>query len=260
MTKVSVVTISYNQSGFLKECLLSVLAQDYPDIEYIVVDPGSTDGSREIISSYSENISKVIFEPDQGPADGLNAGFRCATGDIYYYLNADDRVLPGAISEAVKIFESRPDTDILIGNGYQIDANGKIQRRLRSSTWSLKAYAYAVACAIQQATFFRAAAFSVAGGFNIQNRTCWDGELLVDMVSKGASISKVNCDWGEFRIYPDSISGSGGNRINYMADQRRIRKKYWGASRDHLITYLDYSTGLVFEAEPLACYCHHSGP
>ncbi len=77
--KVSVVTISYNQAEFLEQCIRSVIEQDYDDIEYIVVDPGSTDGSRDIIEKYHDYIDHIIFEPDCGPADGLNKGFAHAT-------------------------------------------------------------------------------------------------------------------------------------------------------------------------------------
>jgi glycosyltransferase involved in cell wall biosynthesis len=86
--KVSIVTISYNQCAFLERAIQSVLAQNYPEVEYIVVDPGSTDGSRDIIERYRSRISKLILEPDKGPVDGLNKGFSVATGEIYGYLNA----------------------------------------------------------------------------------------------------------------------------------------------------------------------------
>ena len=75
MPRVSIVTISFNQEKFLERTIRSVLAQDYPEIEYIVVDPGSTDGSRDIIERYRDRIAHVIFEPDKGPSDGLNKGF-----------------------------------------------------------------------------------------------------------------------------------------------------------------------------------------
>jgi glycosyltransferase involved in cell wall biosynthesis len=78
--KISIVTISYNQAGFIAECIESVLAQDYHNFEYIIVDPGSTDGSREIIARYSDRISLIVLDPDNGPADGLNKGFSLAFG------------------------------------------------------------------------------------------------------------------------------------------------------------------------------------
>ena len=92
--KISIVTVSFNQADYLEQAIRSVVEQDYSDIEYIVVDAGSTDGSREIIER--DRIATVVFEPDREPADGLNKGFARATGDIFGYINADDAYLPGA--------------------------------------------------------------------------------------------------------------------------------------------------------------------
>src|SRR5271170_7307769 len=108
-SRVSIVTVSFNQASFLERAIRSVLEQDYPDIEYIVVDPGSTDGSRDIIDRYRSQISKIILEPDTGPANGLNKGFAAASGNIFGYINADDAYLPGAIAKAVSAFRARPD-------------------------------------------------------------------------------------------------------------------------------------------------------
>ena len=99
--KVSVVTVSFNQARFLERAIRSVLGQDYDDIEYIVVDPGSTDGSRAIVERWRDRIDRIILEPDRGPPDGLNKGFAAATGEIFAYLNADDALLPGAVRAAV---------------------------------------------------------------------------------------------------------------------------------------------------------------
>src|SRR3546814_9345633 len=95
--RFSVVTISYNQAKFLRRAIDSVLNQSGVDLEYIVVDPGSSDDSRAIIDSYGDRIGHRVYEPDQGPADGLNKGFAHATGDIYYYLNSDVTVELGAL-------------------------------------------------------------------------------------------------------------------------------------------------------------------
>src|ERR1039458_1375445 len=103
MTRVSIVTISFNQAEFIERTILSVLTQDYLDIEYIVVDPGSTDGSRDIIERYRSRISKIILRPDRGAADGLNNGFAEATGEIFGFLNSDDLLRPGARSEERRV-------------------------------------------------------------------------------------------------------------------------------------------------------------
>ena len=108
MSKVSIVTISFNQVGYLGRTIQSVLDKDYPNIEYIVVDPGSTDGSRELIKSYESRIARIIFEIDDGPGDGLNKGFSIATGEIFGFLNFDDLSIPALFREQSGISQSIP--------------------------------------------------------------------------------------------------------------------------------------------------------
>src|SRR5690349_13082517 len=114
--KFTLVTISYNQAPFLERTIRSVIDQKYDDLEYIVVDPGSTDGSREIIEHFRPYITKTIFEKDRGAADGLNKGFSHATGELYGFLNSDDVLLPGALKEASKFFDTNPDIDVVSGD------------------------------------------------------------------------------------------------------------------------------------------------
>src|ERR1700722_6107502 len=131
--KFSNVTISFNQRQYLEEALNSVLQQDYPAIEYIVVDPGSSDGSRELIETYASRLERVIFEPDRGAADGLNKGFAHASGEIFGFLNSDDVLLPGALRSVSVAFEQNPDCDIVMGNGFTIEGRGKRIRRIRAA-------------------------------------------------------------------------------------------------------------------------------
>ena len=230
--KISIVTISYNQAAFLPACLESVLEQDYKDIEYIVVDAGSSDGSREIINKYSCKIDKIIFEPDKGPADGLNKGFSHATGDIFCYINADDILLPGAISCVVEKFIQSSDTDVLYGNGLQIDEKGHIVRKIYSTDWNLRFYAYGACNIVQQATFFRRKIFKQAGQFNVANKICWDGELLVDMALAGAKYTRTSKILGGFRVYNNSITGSGMHQSKLFIDTtQRITTKILGRSK-----------------------------
>jgi len=206
--KVSIVTISYNQAEFLEETILSVLNQDYSDVEYIIVDPGSTDGSRAIIEKYRDRISHVVFEPDKGPADGLNKGFSQATGEIYAYLNADDILLLNTVSHFVQYFQSSH-ADVICGHGYIIDKRGKRVRKVFSHQFDPVAYVLGACVLVQQSTFFRAKIFSAVGGFNAANRISWDGELCLDMALQGAVFKRVSGFWSCFRIYDESITGSG---------------------------------------------------
>lgn len=203
---VSIVTICFNQASYLREAIESVLSQDYAPIEYIVVDAGSTDGSRDIIESYGARIDKVIFEPDKGPADGLNKGFGSASGAICGYLNADDAFLPGAVTGAVRALEARPNVSAVYGHGYIIDEAGHPIRRFRSSRFTAKRGVYGAAVVMQQATFVRRDAWVDVGGFNVENNVNWDSELLIDLALLRKELDRVNEDWGLFRVHNDSIS------------------------------------------------------
>jgi glycosyltransferase involved in cell wall biosynthesis len=207
--KISIVTISFNQAEFLERTIKSVLDQNYSDLEYIIVDPGSTDGSREIIEKYRDKITHIIYEPDQGPADGLNKGFSLATGDIYAYLNSDDTLLPGTLNYIAAEFEKSPGVDVISGHGFVTDKDDQVLQKVFSHPFSLTSYAAGCCILVQQSTFFKPAIYKSIDGFNKENRICWDGELMVDYALKGAKFKLVRKYLSCFRIYEDSITGSG---------------------------------------------------
>jgi glycosyltransferase involved in cell wall biosynthesis len=238
--KVSVVTISYNQIEFLEKTILSVLNQDYQDIEYIIVDAGSSDGSRDIILSYKEKLHHIVFEPDDGQADGLNKGFKYATGEIFCFINSDDILLPGSILKVVREFEKTPEADVIIGNGYKIDKNGNCISRVYSDNYSLSKMALGAVTFIQPSIFFRKEAFHAVNGFNVENRTCWDGEILIDFGLRGMTIRNCRQFLSAFRIYSTSISGSGRDFQKYRNDWERIFYKVYQRNRvwtDELLVF-----------------------
>ncbi|MHB8458925.1 MAG: glycosyltransferase family 2 protein [Candidatus Limnocylindrales bacterium] len=226
--RVTVVTISLNQAPYLSRAMTSVLSQDYPDIEYIVVDPGSTDGSLEIIANYDRRLASVILEPDAGPAEGLSKGFRVATGDVFAYLNADDVLLPGAVGEAVSYLKAHPGVDVVYGDGYLVDAEGCVIRPIESSPFNIRRFVYGGVTVLQQATFVRRRVFDRVGGFNQANRTCWDGELLLDIAMAHGVLIHQRRMWGAFTIHSDSITGSRRLREQYIADQERLFRRVYG--------------------------------
>ena len=119
--KISIVTPSFNQGQFLESTILSVLDQDYPDLEYIIIDGGSTDNSLEVIRKYTDRISYWVSEPDEGQSHAINKGWSMATGDIIAWINADDVYCPGAFSLVAKAFENNPDAVMVIGSGSSYD-------------------------------------------------------------------------------------------------------------------------------------------
>lgn len=207
--KFSIVTISHNQAPFLERALRSVIEQDYQNKEYIVVDPGSTDGSREIIERYRDRIDQILLQPDQGPADGLNKGFALATGEVYGFLNSDDVLYPGTLRKVAECFQQNPGVDVVSGDALVIDVNDQPIRRFYSDQFSLLRYAYNANTLVQQSTFFRKEKFWSAGGFNPDNRCAWDGEIFVAMGLAGARFATVHDGaWSGFRLHPQSITSS----------------------------------------------------
>ena len=222
--RVSIVTISYNQARFLEQALLSVLQQDYPEVEYVVVDPGSTDESRDIINRYRHEIDHVVFEPDDGPADGLNKGFSKASGEIFGFLNADDVLHPHAVSQFVSAF-AQSDAGVISSHGYRIDSTGRVVGRVFSDRFDPVAYVYGMCVLVQQSTFFRAGLFREAGGFNPRNRLNWDGELWFEMAAHGGRFGRIPGYWSYFRDHADSISRSRPFQAEAKANLARLGTK-----------------------------------
>lgn len=207
--KCSIVTISYNQVKFLPDCIASIASQDYHDLEHVIIDACSTDGTDEVLRKYLPIKSKVIVEKDKGAADGLNKGFANCTGDIFGYINSDDVLLPGAITHVMAFFGNNPDIDILSGQGYIINQENYIVDCVVTNDMSPRRMAYGASVLFQQATFFRAQAFKKSGGFNIGNKTCWDAEILLRMLLGGAGHAITDQYLACFRIHNESITGTG---------------------------------------------------
>lgn len=211
--KFSIVTVSYNQAEFLERTILSVISQKDVELDYIVVDPGSTDGSRNIIERYRQYFSHVVFEPDAGPADGLNKGFSLATGDIYGYLNSDDTFEPDALAKVADYFARHPEVDVVCGHAYVTDRHDSRLRRVWSEPFRRIFVAYGAAVQIQPSTFIRKSAFKRSGGFNVKNRSTWDGELLVDLYLTGARFSSMPYFLSTYRLHATSITNSGALEV-----------------------------------------------
>lgn len=229
--KISIVTISFNQKQYLKECIDSILTQTDCDLEYIVVDAGSTDGSRELIESYGDRIIKV-FEKDDGPADGLNKGFARATGEIYGFINSDDYLLPGALQYVTQFFLTHPHNAFMTGQGFTENEFAK-RIPVRPSILTTQAMLHRAAVMFQQTTFFLAEQFKEVGGFNPQNRTCWDYELFLNLLQHQATHYVLTEELAVFRLYQGSISGSGRLEEKYFQELDALFLKYCGRSRNN---------------------------
>jgi len=127
--KITIITPSFNQGQFIEKTILSILSQDYPNLEYFVIDGGSSDNTLQILEKYTERLT-WISEPDRGQTDAINKGLRRATGDIVAYLNSDDLLSPNTLLEVGAIFAARPQTVWVTGQCLIVDENGREVRRL----------------------------------------------------------------------------------------------------------------------------------
>jgi glycosyltransferase involved in cell wall biosynthesis len=220
----------------------SVLSQDWADVEYLVVDPGSTDHTPEIILAFQRKYPHRIVhiaERDSGPADGLNRAFARASGELFGYLNADDIYLPGCFREAVRAAERFPNAAAIYADGYKVDGDRRILQKVISTKFSAKRFVYGGALVLQQSTFYRAEAFRAVGGFNVSNRTSWDAEILFDMSLRNMPLVHVPGFWSEFRIHPESITGS--QRL--AEESHRTHDRYFRTAMNREKTAFDSAAG-----------------
>ena len=152
---VSIVTPSFNQARFLEATIQSVLSQNYPRLEYIIVDGSSTDSSVDIIKKYEDKLTWWVSEKDKGQTDALNKGFAHAKGDILAWLNSDDTYEPDAIWNAVKILQPNPEIGLLYGDANFINEGGKVIGKFNAAQTDLKRLREGYVHIPQQASFFR---------------------------------------------------------------------------------------------------------
>jgi len=201
---VSIVTPSYNQAAYLEATIQSVLAQDYPQIEYIVIDGGSADGSVEIIRRYKDRLSYWVSEPDAGQAQAINKGLSRATGSILAWLNSDDTYTPGAVRRAVAALAAHPEHDLAYANCDYVDTKGRLLQRVAAWDFVPRRVLSGIPLVIQPASFFRRRALERAGLLDESLQYLMDHDYFVRMVLLGLTFLKVEDVWAHFRWHAAS--------------------------------------------------------
>ena len=200
MTLVSIVTPSYNQAPFLEQTMLSVLEQDYPRIEYIVIDGGSTDNSVEIIKKYADRLTYWVSEKDSGQAEAINKGFVRAKGEILAWLNSDDYYMLNTVSVAVRCFEQNPDVVMVYGDMLAVDGDGNTINLLKYKQLSLEDL-LCFQIIGQPSVFFRRSALEKAGMLEPTFHFMLDHQLWIRLAQQGG-ILHIPQIWSAARYHP----------------------------------------------------------
>ncbi len=212
--KISVVTPSYNQAQFIGETIESVRNQGYSEVEHLLLDNCSIDGTADILKKYPH--LNLICEPDQGQSDALNKGFKRASGDIVGWLNADDKYLPGCFKAVADFFTAYPDCDILYGNYRLINQEGKILSYRQELPFDLFMLKYLHVLYIPSTTtFFRRRVFEEGNFLDVNYHYAMDYEFFLRLALKGYRFSYLPSYLADFRTHADSKSQR----------QRRVQKE-----------------------------------
>lgn len=220
LPKISVVTPSYNQTSFIERTILSVLNQKYPNLEYIIIDGGSTDGSVDIIKRYSQFLSYWVSEPDQGQADAINKGFLRSSGEILAWLNSDDMYLPGALHRAAAAFAREPKASIIYGDYIKVDENDKCIALRRQPSFSYNICFFGYLTVMQPAAFFRRQTVFDVGLLDTSFHCIMDYDLIVKLARRGKVIH-IPGYLAAFRLHPESKSVT--IRPRFREESRRMR-------------------------------------
>ena len=207
--RITIVTPSYNQGKYIEETIRSVLLQGYPNLEYIIMDGGSTDNTLEIIEKYKPFLAHFESGPDDGQAAAIGNGFAMATGEILAWLNSDDRYLSVAFEQVARYFTKHPKVVFANSDINFIDANSQIIKRMfvsrpcRIATANLGVHSWP-----QQGCFWRKWAYEKAGGMDASFEFTMDRDLFLRITAVGPSDRIPGSPLGEFRIHNEAKSST----------------------------------------------------
>jgi glycosyltransferase involved in cell wall biosynthesis len=206
--KVSIVTPSFNQGRYLEATIRSVLEQDYPNIEYILVDGGSKDESIDIIRKYEDRFAWWVSEKDRGHADALNKGFAHASGEYMAWLNSDDVYHPGAVAEAVAFLRENPQVGMVYADANLIDTRGELLGKFASKQTDYRRMLRGSVHIPQATTFWRTSVWRQVGPLSLTLFFGFDYDFWVK-VAKVSEVRYLPRLWADFRIH-----GEGKSVIN----------------------------------------------
>lgn len=226
LPKITVVTPSYNQAAFLEQTILSVIGQNYPNLEYIILDGGSTDESVEIIKKYEQYITHWESKKDSGQGSAINEGFSLASGEVLCWLNSDDMYTPGALLKIGRLFQTISEPTIIFGNCLHFHENSPKTRGsdmlTRHKELDLRLCDYI----IQPSSFWNSSAWQKTGKIDENLHYIFDWDWFIRARNADVKFLPLKDYLSLYRIHESHKSGSGGNkRAKELAD---IYKRYTG--------------------------------
>jgi glycosyltransferase involved in cell wall biosynthesis len=239
LPRISIVTPSYNHGDYIAWTVRSVLLQRYSNLEYIVMDGGSTDATRQVIAPYYPYLAHFVSETDRGQADALARGFERSTGDIMGYLNSDDMLAPDALHFVADYFETHPDVDAIYSHRCLVDACNKVK-----GYWILPPHnCYLIRrydLIPQETCFWRRRLFERAGNIDASYRFAMDYDLFVRFMKHG-TMARVNRVLGVFRVHEESktmrlLATLGEEEKQRVLDQHGIKIGWYDRCRISLAT------------------------
>ena len=243
--KVSIITPSFNQGKFIEETIKSVLAQNYPNIEHIVMDGGSTDNTLEILKKYSDRIIWKS-EPDRGQTHAINKGFKIATGKILAWQNSDDTYMSYTVSTVVDFFQKHPEVSMVYGYFNYIDKDSNLLLTKKMINFDYRKFVCGRFTPSQPTAFFRKEVLKKVGYLNEKFNYSMDREFYC-RIGKEFRITLIPRILGNFRIYPQSKSGSKKTKLKWNQEFETIRQTYAPGMLNNLINkYYKYRNRLVY--------------
>jgi glycosyltransferase involved in cell wall biosynthesis len=257
LPKITVVTPSFNQSRYIAATIESVLSQEYPNLEYIIMDGGSTDGSAEIIARYEQSLAYWQTGPDGGQTDALIRGFQRGTGEIHCWLCSDDLFTPNALKEVGSYFAAHAETQAIFGDGYWIGADGKFLGPKREHSFSKFVWLHHQNYIPQPSTFWRLGLYEAVGGLDPRFDLAMDADLWIRF-SERTDLVHVPRTWSLIRNYPEQKN----RRLRSQSDieDQLIRHRYLGSQTPMQRAIKTLCSRGVRVAHKLAAGCYWGKP
>jgi len=254
LPKLSIVTPSFNQGDFLEQTIKSVLSQNYPNLEYIIMDGGSTDNSIEIIEKYSSHLSFWKSMPDKGQSAAIREGFQRATGDIFAYINSDDYYLKDSFSNIIKIFHKYPNIQWVTGQGIVVNENNIFQYKYKKPKITINNMVYLCNCVFQPATFWRKELYMMVGGINSNYSFSFDYDLFLHFLEHTPPIL-VNKEISAFRIHNKSKTMNILYNVG-MKEAKVIRQEFFQRNKINKNWMLE-KFGEIYRENSIIEYCYN---